>query len=95
MTDWKVGVNVADPVGDGRDDGRDHDVGPHLDRQRGPEHRSRVAARQVVGEQRQGDGEQTGADQRHDLRGEQPAEDGVAEDRDHGTRSRLSAYMNR
>lgn len=60
-------------VGEGARDRCDTDIGDHLDRQRGSEHRARVASGNVIGEQPERHGRKTGADQRDDLRKEQVA----------------------
>ena len=45
----------------------DHDIGGHLDRERGSEHRTGIFSRQIVGKQRQRDRHQPRADKGHDL----------------------------
>lgn len=76
------------PVGEGADQGRDGDVGDHLDRERGPEDGGGVGAREVVREEAEGDGRETGAGQGDDLRGEEAAVGAVAQHGQHGARPR-------
>ncbi len=61
------------------DDRREYDVGNHLERERGTEHRGGIAPGEIIGQQRQGDRAEPGADERDDLCREQLPEIGIAE----------------
>jgi hypothetical protein len=76
------------PVGEAADDRRDPDIGDHLDRQRGPEHRARSRAGKLEGEQAESDRQQPRPEERDHLGREQVAIDSVGEDFDHCLRCR-------
>ena len=63
------------------DERRDQDVGDHLEREGGAEHPAGLAAGEVVGEQRQRDGREPGADQGDHLGREEPPEAGLGQRR--------------
>jgi hypothetical protein len=62
---------LGEPVHERCNQGCDADVGDHLDRQRGAEHRSGGISGDLEREQSEGNGEQAGADKGDDLGEEQ------------------------
>lgn len=76
------------PVGERADQGGDSDIGDHLDRERRPEDRGGVGAREVVGEEAQRDGGEARTGEGDDLGGEEATVGAVTQHGQHEARPR-------